>query len=95
MQLSYAIGQSEPISVLVESYGTSKKTPEELSKIIRNKWDLTPYGMIQELDLLKPFYRKTSVYGHFGQDEFNWGKTQQETLDYKIRQFGKYHLIFI
>ena len=76
IQISYAIGKKEPISVYVNDYGTSKKSTKELSDIVMQNWDLTPQGIINELDLLKPRYRKTSTYGHFGRDEeeFTWEK---------------------
>ena len=82
VQLSYAIGRAEPVSVYVEDYGTSSCSAEELSKIVRRNWDLTPYGIINELDLLKPRYQKTAVYGHFGRNEkeFTWEKTNKSSL---------------
>lgn len=80
VQLSYAIGRSEPVNIYIKHYGTSQKTSEELSRIVQEHWDLTPYGMIQSLNLLKPRYRKTSTYGHFGrnEEEFTWEKLDKK-----------------
>ncbi|KAL0088546.1 S-adenosylmethionine synthase [Phycomyces blakesleeanus] len=72
VQLSYAIGVAEPLSIFVESYGTSQKTPEELVAIIRNNFDLRPGVIVKDLDLFKPIYQQTAAYGHFGRDEFTW-----------------------
>ena len=57
---------AEPLSIYVDTYGTGKKTDEELVEIIRNNWDLRPGVIVQELDLTKPQYLKTASYGHFG-----------------------------
>ena len=78
IQLSYAIGRAKPVSVFVNDYGTSKKNQEELSQTVLDHWDLTPRGIIEELDLLKPCYRKTSVYGHFGRSEFTWERVNKK-----------------
>lgn len=74
IQLSYAIGVREPVSVYVNTSGTGKIPDAELSKIIRKDIDLTPQGIIERLDLKKPVYRKTAAYGHFGRNEkgFTW-----------------------
>lgn len=74
IQVSYAIGVAEPVSIMVETFGTGKIPDEEILKLIQEKFDFTPKGMINELDLLRPIYRKTSVYGHFGREEpeFTW-----------------------
>ncbi|KAI7870855.1 S-adenosylmethionine synthase [Spinellus fusiger] len=72
VQLSYAIGVAEPLSIFVESYGTSEKTPEELVAIIRSNFDLRPGVIVKDLDLFKPIYQQTAAYGHFGRDEFTW-----------------------
>ncbi|ORX95990.1 S-adenosylmethionine synthase [Basidiobolus meristosporus CBS 931.73] len=74
VQLSYAIGVAEPLSVFVDTYGTSKKTNEELLQIIRDNFDLRPGIIVKELDLWKPIYQKTACYGHFGREEFSWEK---------------------
>lgn len=74
VQLAYAIGVSEPVSVYVDSFGTSKIDEEKLSEIIRANFHLTPKGIIESLDLRRPIYRKTAAFGHFGRNEegFSW-----------------------
>ncbi len=76
IQLAYAIGVVEPVSIMVNSEGTSKVDDEKLEKCIREVFALTPKGIIEELDLLKPIYSKTASYGHFGRElpEFSWEK---------------------
>ncbi|HID94781.1 MAG TPA: methionine adenosyltransferase [Candidatus Latescibacteria bacterium] len=76
VQLAYAIGVAEPISVTVDTFGTGKLDEERLALLVRNHFPLTPKGMIQSLDLRRPIYRKTAVYGHFGREreEFTWEK---------------------
>ncbi|KAK9759749.1 methionine adenosyltransferase sam2 [Basidiobolus ranarum] len=74
VQLSYAIGVAEPLSVFVDTYGTSTKSNEDLLKIIKDNFDLRPGVIVKELDLWKPIYRKTACYGHFGREEFSWEK---------------------
>lgn len=77
VQLSYAIGYPEPVSVLVETFGTGKVDTETLEKAVRAVFDLTPAGIIRELDLKRPIYRATAAYGHFGRDEFPWEQTNK------------------
>ena len=79
VQISYAIGVIEPISVFVNTHGTSTQDESELSQAVRHIFALTPAGIIEELDLLKPIYRKTASYGHFGREDegFNWEKTDK------------------
>ncbi len=72
IQVSYAIGIAEPTSISIETYGTGKLPNHKLIELIRAHFDLTPRGIIQTLDLLKPIYRKTAAYGHFGRDIFPW-----------------------
>ncbi|KAL4924374.1 S-adenosylmethionine synthetase [Aspergillus undulatus] len=74
VQLSYAIGVAEPLSVYVDTYGTSDKSSEELVQIIRNNFDLRPGVIVRELDLAKPIYFKTAKNGHFTNQEFSWEK---------------------
>jgi len=74
IQLSYAIGVVEPISINVDTHGTSILSSEEIESCIREVFKLTPKGIIESLDLLKPIYRNTASYGHFGRDEFSWEK---------------------
>jgi len=75
IQLAYAIGVAEPVSVFVETFGTHKIAPSEISKRIRGNFDLSPRGIIKSLDLLKPQYVQTAKNGHFGHPEFGWEKT--------------------
>ncbi|KAJ0107862.1 hypothetical protein J7T55_007074 [Diaporthe amygdali] len=75
VQLSYAIGVAEPLSVFVDHYGTSQKTSEELVEIIRNNFDMRPGVIVKELDLARPIYLQTAKNGHFGTNQdFNWEK---------------------
>ena len=76
VQISYAIGKKEPVSLYVEDYGTSKWNQKQLCEIVLKNWDLSPGAVIRELDLLKPRYKKTAVYGHFGRSEFTWEKVK-------------------
>ncbi|VDN25970.1 unnamed protein product [Dibothriocephalus latus] len=72
VQLSYAIGIAEPLAVYVDSYGTGKMPDSELLRIVHDNFDLRPGVIIRDLDLQKPIYQKTAVYGHFGRSEFPW-----------------------
>ena len=74
IQISYVIGQAKPVSLYIQDYGTSKVPIEKLYGIVDKNWDLSPSGIIKELDLLKPIYKKTAVYGHFGRDDVSWEK---------------------
>ena len=80
VQLSYAIGVAEPLSVYVDTYGTGKKTDEELVEIIRNNFDLRPGLIVQTLNLQKPQYLKTASYGHFGNPEYSWEQPKKLLL---------------
>lgn len=79
IQLSYAIGVAEPTSVMVDTFGTGKIENSKITDIVRENFDLRPKGLIEMLDLLRPIYRKTSAYGHFGRPEaeFTWEKTDK------------------
>ncbi len=77
IQLAYAIGIPEPVSVFVNTYGTGKVSDIQLSEAMKKEFDCTPAGIISRYDLKKPIFRKTAAYGHFGRDEFTW-----EKLDY-------------
>jgi S-adenosylmethionine synthetase len=77
VQLAYAIGVAEPVSVFVETFGTSKLSQSKLEEIIRKVFPLTPQGIIEHLDLRKPIYQKTASYGHFGRSEFSWEKADK------------------
>lgn len=74
VQVAYAIGVAEPVSVNVNDYGTSKVGPEILEKAVKELWDLRPARIVKDFDLLKPIYGQTATYGHFGRDEFSWEK---------------------
>lgn len=80
LQISYAIGVSEPISIMIEAFGTEKIPLTKIIHIIKEFFDLRPYGLINMLDLIKPIYLKTSTYGHFGRDIFPWEKTDKAEL---------------
>jgi S-adenosylmethionine synthetase len=79
VQLAYAIGVPEPVSVLVDTFGTGKISEVELQKLIRENFSLTPKGIIESLDLRRPIYKKTAAYGHFGRKEkdFLWESTDK------------------
>jgi S-adenosylmethionine synthetase len=72
IQLAYAIGVADPVSVFVDTKGTGKIDDYKLSEIVRDNFKLTPRGIIDTLDLRKPIYKKTAAYGHFGRSEFSW-----------------------
>lgn len=76
VQVAYAIGVAEPVSVMVQDYGTAKVAPEKLVAAVKRIWSLKPAAIIEQFDLLKPRYRKTASYGHFGrqESEFTWEK---------------------
>ena len=74
IQLSYAIGIAEPISIYIDTFGTATIPEEEIVDKIKSKFDLTPRGIIEYLDLKKPIYRKTTNYGHFGKEDLSWEK---------------------
>jgi len=83
VQMAYAIGIPEPVSLLVETFGTGKVPSENIEKTIRKNFNLTPRGIIETLDLRRPIFKKTAVYGHFGRNDpdFTWEKTDMaETL---------------
>lgn len=79
IQVSYAIGVIKPISIMVNAHGTSVVPEEKLESCVRELFNLTPKGIIESLNLLRPIYRKTASYGHFGRelDEFTWEKTDK------------------
>jgi S-adenosylmethionine synthetase len=79
IQLSYAIGVAQPLSIMIEDYGTAKIDNTKLTKAVTQLWDLRPAKITQSLDLLKPRYQKTAAYGHFGrnEDSFTWEKTDK------------------
>ena len=74
IQISYGIGMKEPLSIYINTFNTGKKSEEELVKLVEEKFDLTPNGIIKYLDLKKPIYTKTTNYGHFGKKDLPWEK---------------------
>ncbi|MBN2097624.1 MAG: methionine adenosyltransferase [Candidatus Omnitrophica bacterium] len=79
VQLAYVIGRADPLAVYVDTFGTAKASEDKLAHLVRKHFALTPRGIIEMLDLLKPIYQKTASYGHFGRNEehFTWEKTDQ------------------
>ena len=79
IQVSYAIGVAEPTSISIDTFGTGKISDIEISKLVREHFDLRPRGLIEMLDLLRPIYRATAAYGHFGRElpEFTWEATDK------------------
>ena len=77
VQLAYAIGVAEPVSIRVESFGTGKVDDEKLAHLVREHFDARPARLIQELDLLRPIYGQTAAYGHFGRAGFSWEDTKK------------------
>ncbi|CAD7085690.1 unnamed protein product [Hermetia illucens] len=81
VQLSYAIGVPEPLSITVFDYGTSKRPQKELLDIVKKNFDLRPGKIVKDLNLRQPIYQKTSTYGHFGRDGFAWEQAKKLVLD--------------
>lgn len=101
VQLAYAIGVVDPVSIHVETFGTGRVDDETLVKLVRDHFDLTPRGIIEKLDLRRPIYKKTAAYGHFGREEasFSWeqidkadllrkagGLTESKEMEYKLEK---------
>ena len=82
IQISYAIGVAEPISVLVNTYQTGKIPDEQILELVKKNFDMRPKAIIEQLDLLRPIYKKTAVFGHFGREEpeFSWEKTDKAEI---------------
>ncbi|MDD2541107.1 MAG: methionine adenosyltransferase [Desulfuromonadaceae bacterium] len=82
VQVAYAIGVAQPVSIMVHTFGTGKVTEERLSALVRETFDMRPRAIIEQLDLLRPIYRKTAAYGHFGRElpEFTWERTDKAAL---------------
>jgi len=83
VQLAYAIGVADPVSVLVDTHGTGRLSEAQLAKLVRDNFELTPRGIMEELNLRRPIYKATAAYGHFGREEngFSWEKADKaETL---------------
>jgi S-adenosylmethionine synthetase len=79
IQISYAIGVAQPISVLVNTYETGKLPDEQLLELVKKHFDMRPKAIIDQLNLLRPIYKKTAVFGHFGREEpeFTWEQTDK------------------
>ncbi|KZN50692.1 S-adenosylmethionine synthetase [Pseudoalteromonas luteoviolacea H33] len=77
IQVSYAIGVAEPTSISIDTFGTGKVDEARLIELVREHFDLRPYGLITMLDLERPIYQPTAAYGHFGREEFPWEKTDK------------------
>jgi S-adenosylmethionine synthetase len=79
VQVSYAIGIAEPTSIMIDTFGTGTISDERLTALVRKHFDLTPYGLREMLDLMRPIYQKTAAYGHFGrtESEFTWESTER------------------
>jgi S-adenosylmethionine synthetase len=79
IQLAYAIGVADPVSVHVDTFGTSRISTREWASIVRDVFPLTPCGIIDHLNLKRPIFQKTAAYGHFGREdaEFTWEKTDK------------------
>jgi S-adenosylmethionine synthetase len=79
VQVSYAIGVAEPTSIMIETFGTGKVSRDRLTQLVRKHFDLTPYGLREMLDLIRPIYQMTAAYGHFGrtEKEFSWERTDK------------------
>jgi S-adenosylmethionine synthetase len=79
VHLAYVIGRADPLAIMVDTFGTGKLSESAFIKLIRQNFELTPQGMIKSLDLLRPIYRKTACYGHFGrtESEFGWESTDK------------------
>lgn len=80
LQVSYAIGVANPTSIYVNTFGTEKIEHNKIISLIKEFFDLRPYGLIQMLDLIQPIYQKTATYGHFGRDIFPWEKTDKAAI---------------
>ena len=77
IQVAYAIGVTNPLSVFVDSFGTGKFTDDKLAEIIKKEFDLRPYAIIRALGLRRPLYSETSAYGHFGRQHLPWEQTDR------------------
>jgi S-adenosylmethionine synthetase len=82
VQISYAIGVAEPVSVMLNTLGTGKLSDEKILQLVKKHFDMRPKAIIQQLDLLRPIYRKTAVFGHFGREDpdFTWERTDKAEI---------------
>ena len=87
MQIAYAIGVAKPVSVLVQCFDTNTITEEKIAELVHNHFPLKPAVIIKELDLRRPIYKKTAVYGHFGRDDpdFTWERIDKVDILKKNR----------
>jgi len=90
VQVAYSIGVAEPVSLMIDSHGTSKIPPDEVAKIVKEVFSFKPANMIRHLKLLRPIYKKTSCYGHFGRNDpdFTWEKT--DMVDVLVERAGRF-----
>ena len=82
VQVAYAIGVSQPVSLMVDTFGTGVIDDDRIAALVQEHFDLRPKGIIQMLDLLRPIYTKTAAYGHFGREEpeFTWERTDKAAV---------------
>ncbi|GFE62308.1 methionine adenosyltransferase [Geobacter sp. AOG2] len=82
VQVAYAIGVAQPVSIMVHTFGTGKVNEDRLAELVREVFDMRPRAIIEQLDLLRPIYKKTAAYGHFGRElpEFSWEKTDKAEI---------------
>ena len=80
IQLAYAIGRAYPVGLYVETFGTGSVSDDALTEAITRCFDLRPAGIIEDLDLLRPIYARTSSYGHFGRNIFPWEQTDRVSM---------------
>ena len=81
LQIAYAIGVAKPVSIYVDTHGTANVDEEKISECISELFDLTPKGIMTELDLLRPIYKKTAAYGHFGREDADFTWEQRTRVD--------------
>ena len=81
--MSYAIGVAEPVSIFIDTYGTSKYSNKQLLSAVLKNYDLRPGKIVQDFGLTKPIYQKTASYGHFGREDFPW---ERNLKDLKIEE---------
>jgi S-adenosylmethionine synthetase len=77
IQVAYAIGVANPVSVFVDSHGTGKLDDEQLAEVVKKEFDLRPYAIIRTLKLREPVFKATAAYGHFGRKNFAWEQTDR------------------
>ncbi len=93
LQVGYAIGHPQPVSVMVDTFGTGKVSEQRLVELVRKHFDLSPRGIIETLDLLRPIYLKTASYGHFGHPGFSWERTDKaEALKKDAQAYDNSHI---